>query len=209
MMRYATGLIAVMCLVGCRAPAPSFNAFAPYGTPHVPPPTTGSVGTPNSYYQAPSGLPPAQPSAQPPTTGLPTTPLPTTPLPTTPTGPTAPTLGTPPTTPLPTYGASTETAGMSGVAQASYQQPVDGTRSVLVNGSQGSTTLNLNGMHVNDATGPTEPQAFTPDGTEMVEISQLPPATPTTRSPSVIRVIQPTTTSTSSATSSSGNWQSR
>jgi hypothetical protein len=49
MMRYATGLIAVMCLVGCRAPAPSFNAFAPYGTPHVAPPTTGSVGTPNSY----------------------------------------------------------------------------------------------------------------------------------------------------------------
>jgi hypothetical protein len=118
-------------------------------------------------------------------------------------------LGTQPTTPLPNYGASTGASGNSGVAQASYQQPVDGKRSVLVDGSKSSSTLNLDGMHVNDATQPAEPRAFTPGGSEMVEISQLPPANPTNRSPSQIRVIQPTTTNTSSATSSSGNWQSR
>jgi hypothetical protein len=111
---------------------------------------------------------------------------------------------------MPNYGASTGTTGSSGVAQASYNQPAsNGTRSVLVSGSKGSSSLNLDGMHVNDATQPAEPQAFTPASSGMVEISQLPPATTTNLAPSQIRVIQPTTTNTSSATSSSNSWQAR
>ena len=45
-------------LVGCRAPTPSFNVLAPWGSATVPPPPTGSVGTSADYY-APPTPPPA------------------------------------------------------------------------------------------------------------------------------------------------------
>ena len=214
MLRRASPWIVIMVLAGCRAPAPSFNAFAPYGSPHVPPPTTGSVGTPGSYYQAPATAPSGAPPVQPPTTMSPT-------LGTQPTTSPPSTWGTPPTTTMPptlgtqppTYNGASNQAGptaASGVAQASYQQPATGaSRSVLVSGStSSSSSLQLNGMRVNDGTQPAEPQSFTPASSGLVEISDLPPANPN-QPPTTMRVIQPTTTSTSTATSSSNSWQAR
>ena len=54
MMRCAAALCALLitCVaMGCRAPMPSFNIFAPYGPGRVPPPCTGSYGAPANYYR--------------------------------------------------------------------------------------------------------------------------------------------------------------
>ncbi len=37
-----------LLLLGCRAPTPSMNVFAPYGSATVPPPPTGAIGTPGA-----------------------------------------------------------------------------------------------------------------------------------------------------------------
>ena len=45
----------MLALSGCRAPMPSFDLLAPYGTSRVPPPGTGSIGTGGNYYTPPTG----------------------------------------------------------------------------------------------------------------------------------------------------------
>ena len=54
MKRLAALLTLVTLMAGCRAPMPSFDVLAPYGTTRVPPPATGTMGTPDTYYQAPA-----------------------------------------------------------------------------------------------------------------------------------------------------------
>jgi hypothetical protein len=59
--------LAVTCAValllcGCRAPMPSMNLLAPYGTPRIPPPATGAYGAPKTYYQPPQGPPATAPA---------------------------------------------------------------------------------------------------------------------------------------------------
>jgi hypothetical protein len=63
-MRRSVGTGLALCLmVGCRAPAPTFDPFAPYGPRRVPPPATGSIGESSGYYQPPAQpLPAAPPS---------------------------------------------------------------------------------------------------------------------------------------------------
>lgn len=56
MRRYPAALTLILLLGGCHAPMPSFNMLAPYGTTRVPPPATGSFGSPDTYYQP--SLPP-------------------------------------------------------------------------------------------------------------------------------------------------------
>ena len=54
MTRCAAALCALLIIcvaMGCRAPMPSFNVFAPYGPGRVPPPCTGSYGAPANYYR--------------------------------------------------------------------------------------------------------------------------------------------------------------
>ncbi|MCA9266213.1 MAG: hypothetical protein R3E01_26210 [Pirellulaceae bacterium] len=53
MARRVAVLIAILYLTGCRAPRPSYDPFAVYGPKVVPPPATGTLGQPNSYYQPP------------------------------------------------------------------------------------------------------------------------------------------------------------
>ncbi|MBC8873064.1 MAG: hypothetical protein H8E44_26830 [Planctomycetes bacterium] len=53
---HAALAITVVCLAGCHAPTPSFDLLAPYGSPRVPPPSTGSHGTGGAYYNR-TGLP--------------------------------------------------------------------------------------------------------------------------------------------------------
>ncbi|MBP89848.1 MAG: hypothetical protein CMJ64_24605 [Planctomycetaceae bacterium] len=55
MKRIAIAGIAMLVLSGCRAPMPSFDLLAPYGTSRVPPPGTGTIGTGGTYYTPPSG----------------------------------------------------------------------------------------------------------------------------------------------------------
>ena len=58
-------ILAVLGLVsiGCRAPAPTLDPFAPYGARVIPPPATGSIGSTNGYYQPPpAGIPGAAPA---------------------------------------------------------------------------------------------------------------------------------------------------
>jgi hypothetical protein len=49
--------MAVLVVAGCRAPRPSFNFWAPFGSSRVAPPKTGSYNTPENYY--PNGSVPA------------------------------------------------------------------------------------------------------------------------------------------------------
>ena len=72
MTRYVAIFAVAWMLVGCRAPAPSFDLLAPYGSPTVPPPRTGSIGTAGTYYA------PTTPGTQSPAT-VPTAPTTTTP----------------------------------------------------------------------------------------------------------------------------------
>jgi hypothetical protein len=51
MKRFAAFSALIMLLGGCRAPMPTIDLLAPYGSPRVPPPGTGTYGSPNSYYQ--------------------------------------------------------------------------------------------------------------------------------------------------------------
>lgn len=49
--------MAVLVVTGCRAPRPSFNFWAPFGSSRVAPPQTGSYNNPQNYY--PNGAAPA------------------------------------------------------------------------------------------------------------------------------------------------------
>lgn len=51
MRELATSVAALILLIGCNSPTPSFNLMAPYGGTRVPPPGTGSFARPDSYYQ--------------------------------------------------------------------------------------------------------------------------------------------------------------
>jgi hypothetical protein len=47
-----------LCLMGCYAPAGSYEPYPPYGQPCVPPPPTGAIGTPpGGYYYPYQGSP--------------------------------------------------------------------------------------------------------------------------------------------------------
>ncbi|HJN10450.1 MAG: hypothetical protein QGH33_05280 [Pirellulaceae bacterium] len=63
MKRLSPLLLAMLAFAGCRAPMPSFNLLAPYGSTRIPPPSTGSVA-PDKYYQ------PGSPSTTPVGTGF-------------------------------------------------------------------------------------------------------------------------------------------
>ncbi len=217
MTRYVAIFAVAWMLVGCRAPAPSFDLLAPYGSPTVPPPRTGSIGTAGTYYA------PTTPGTQSPATG-PTAPTTTTPAVAPQSRPAAP--------PVSYMGTSNETlsAGTTSVAQASYQP--GSTRQVHVPATTvteevlppnsttqsgrpttaSSSTLQLNGMRVNDATQLAEPQQFNP-ANEPVNIANLPSAN--ANAPSFLRFINPKS-GTSSGTvtpnppaTSSGTWQTR
>jgi hypothetical protein len=51
MRRLTATVAALILLVGCNSPTPSFNLMSPYGGTRVPPPGTGSFARPDSYYQ--------------------------------------------------------------------------------------------------------------------------------------------------------------
>jgi len=46
-------------IAGCHAPMPAFKPLIPYGPTRIPPPGTGSFGTPDPYYQPPASGEPA------------------------------------------------------------------------------------------------------------------------------------------------------
>ena len=219
MMRCVAIFAIAWLMVGCRAPAPSFNLLAPYGSATVPPPRTGAVGAAGQYYA------PTTPAGQSPAT-VPTAPTTATPA-VVPQSPTA-------APPVSYMGAAHEglSAETTSVAQASYepgstrQSPTPATTvtdDVLppdsttrpdreATGSSSTSTLQLNGMRVNDATQLAEPQRFDP-ASEPVNIASLPNANANT--PSFLRFISPksgTTNGTSApreSTTSSSAWQSR
>lgn len=207
-------------LVGCRAPAPSFDMLAPYGSPTVPPPATGRVGTAGGYY------PPATPS--PPPAGAIPSPSPmTTPLP-------ASTPQSPAVLPPGAYmGASTApytTLSDARVAPASFdaQRFTDGDSPARASGGElvfsplprGGTTgaassLRLNGMRATDATQLGEPHEFMPPRDTLPLLPSAPGGLSTPQS--YLRVIDshqvkaPGTASsvTSEPVVASGSWQSR
>ncbi len=143
MTRYAAILVAAWMLVGCRAPAPSFDVLAPYGSPTVPAPRTGAIGTSGTYYA------PMNQGTQPTATA------PVTPSPQGTTTPTAPPSSQPVAPPSSFMGASDTTlaAGAPDVSMASYQAgathqvPPPATTIMSGPSSQGA---------VADAAGPTE-----------------------------------------------------
>ncbi len=211
----------VLVLVGCRAPTPSMNVFAPYGSATVPPPPTGAIGNSGSYY-APQGSSGAAGQVTSPATG----------------GATGSGVqfqtGTPPASFMGTNNVPTPAVGRPAVAQASFepgttagtnlsQATADSTLSSSStplppgNSSHSSSTLKLNGMRVNDATTSTEPQQFTPS-TAPINIADLPPAN-ASQTPSFLRILNsrssgvaapPVAANTGAAASQpTGTWQTR
>ena len=225
MARYVTILIAACLLVGCRAPTPSFNVLAPYGSPTVPPPRTGAVGTAGQYYaptapagQSPAALPATAPVGSPQSV------------------PAAPPAAPPAVPPVSYMGAVQDdlTDQAVPVAQASYEPgstladslpattvsddplPIDTLAQADEAATSSPSTLQLAGMRVNDATQVAEPRPFTPTE-EPVHLASR--STTSVSTPSFLRFISPKS-GTSSQTSApaqspaqspapSSTWQSR
>lgn len=216
MMRVVGLLVAGLFLAGCRAPTPSFNVLAPWGSETVPPPPTGSVGTSADYYAPPtpppatSGGGSAAPNAGSPSGSNRSS---------SPSGSSSATgaqlqTGSPPRTFMGTE--NTFTASSGGVVPAAYTwndavspKVAQASRSTSV-----SSPLPLHGMPVNDATmaeGPNAPSNGTP-----VNLSQLPDASHIASS---VRTITPgasnaarggaASTHSRSATASRDAWQPR
>jgi len=179
-------LLVLVAALGCRAPMPAFNPLAPYGSTRVPPPATGNVNQPNSYY-SPTGQPASgQPTlTTPPRTGYPANP-PGNGWSAQPSPPTTTTASASQTT-LPS--ASVVPAPASGVALASYpaavvpppEKPSSSAPVTMNSTSSDAAALRLRGMPVNDATRQ-EPQPFLPSG-QVIDITELPDPPPPIRLP--------------------------
>ena len=169
---------AVLCLVvvGCNTPRPSFNPFAGYGSPRVPPPGTGSYAAPNDYYPnitVPNGS--ASRNTSLPPIGNTTLPI----------GNEWQPAGTSTTPDLKSSAAviGSGAINQNGVAQTTYDQSLRNAPNPLIERSSFTsiaapqvvipTGSQLNPMQVNDATGQTQPQPFVARG-NLVEMSQLP-----------------------------------
>lgn len=203
--------------LGCRAPAPSFDMLAPYGSPTVPPPRTGAVGTGGTYYA------PAAPNAQPSATNPSNTTSPAV-LPSV----AAPSSAQPVAPPVSHMGGSTDALSdtATDVAHASYEPGSTSRANSLATTvtddvlppsptppvSDSSSALQLNGMRVNDATRLDEPKQFSPPS-EPINIANLPSAN--SNAPAFLRFISPKSTTgggtgtPTPATPPSGAWQAR
>lgn len=226
MARYVAILITACLLVGCRAPTPSFNVLAPYGSPTVPPPRTGTVGTAGQYY-APTA-PAVQSPAAPPAT-LPAT----APVDSSQSFPAAPPAATPPAAPPVSYMGAVQdglTDQAVPVAQASYELgstgadslpaamvsddplPIDTLMQADEPTASSPSTLQLAGMRVNDATQLAEPRPFTPTE-EPVRLASR--STTSASTPSFLRFISPKagissqTPASAQSPAPSSEWQSR
>lgn len=170
MKRMAVSMLMLLMGVGCRAPMPTFNPLAPYGSTRVPPPSTGSLQAPTSYYNPSSQ--PASGTVSPPTLTAP---------------PRTGFQASPPTGNA--SGAAATSSPNQSVTLASHEMPVATAAVVQPSGSvstsgasSNANTLRLRGMPVNDATRPQEPAPFVPSG-QMLDISQLPDPPTTIRLP--------------------------
>ncbi len=229
-MRFVVLLLATILFAGCRSAGPGAS---PFGATRVPPPSTGSYGAPNSYYQTPS-----QPSTQPYGALLGDT---STSLAGSPTSRSADISASEPTglnwqaagsrnssvTIDQTAALGTGLSAQSNVAparfnsQASINTP-SSSGSIDNTSASGTTYSNsiaqLNGMRVNDATLLAEPARFTPDN-RLIEITQLPPSTQPINGTNSLSSTSTTSassaggslTATADASSSSGQlrWRSR
>jgi hypothetical protein len=204
MMRYVLIVVLSAGVIGCRAPAPSLDVLAPYGSAVVPPPGTGTVGTLGNYYGAPN-----------PGAAAPTAPLATPPQ----------NLSPPPASAAP----GPAPVAPSGVAPASYQSDATRVTAPLSGGSpldgellptdssprpavDDSNPLRLNGMPVNDATAYEEPSSLPAAGSTTGTAGQSPTGG---NAPSFLRFINPkpvpaaSTAAAPVAPPTSGAWQAR
>lgn len=205
MFRSAAIVVICVSFMGCRAPKPSMNVFAPYGSSRVPPPATGSMTNPNAYYQPPNGAPPAQAPTQTPAGAT-----------------TAPSLGSPvPAGSTPGFlGASQEPTPADPsqpVALAAFEVEAtdDGSTHANAATAEGEleplpaqsisantgSTLNLRGMPVNDATNVGDPR-----GTSEQEEQAVVAKSETARSPSLLKIINRRSASTETRDSA---WETR
>lgn len=189
---FLMGASALFGLTGCHAPKPSFNFLAPYGSPTVPPPPTGAVGTSPDYYASPQsssgkqeGGTPAPPNAGSSSapSGQSSESAPNTPSNTPGTSRESGTrlqMGAPPGRFMGTENRS-DSGGEEreyGVKPASYQAGTPSSRARLSDDSRstGSSTLKLDAMPVNEATSATP--AATASNAEPTRLSELPDASP-------------------------------
>jgi hypothetical protein len=210
MKRVAFVFLLSFAFVGCRAPMPSANLLAPYGSKCVTPPPTGSINASGNYY-----TPATTPSSTVPFgTGFRQTPnnrwsnL------------DEPNATRVASTNSPAAQRDASTSKVIGaedldVALTSHQTPatvvpattiIERTGPIRIVQSDSRSVAavpRLRGMTVTDATQSREPRQFNPTG-RVVAISELPDAPATTRTTSV----QPAS-HTSQGTALSGGWQSR
>lgn len=199
---FLMGASALFGLTGCHAPKPSFNFLAPYGSPTVPPPPTGAVGTSPGYYASPqsSSGNQAGKTPTPSNAGSSSAPsnhssesAPNTPSNTPGTSRESGTrlqMGAPPGRFMGTENRS-DSGGEErehGVKPASYHAgpPSSGARLSDNSRSTGSSTLKLDAMPVNDATSTT--RTATDSNAEPTRLSDLPDAS---RISSSLRTVTP------------------
>lgn len=159
MTRYVWLLVLSAALFGCRAPAPSLDILAPYGSAVVPPPGTGTVGTLGNYYgapgtgmAAPTSVPPSPASVPPQGLSPPPGAVPPTPEPVAPSG-VAPASFQPA---APVSFESVQSDPLRVIAPVASAVPVDAERptanSFTEPAHDDSNPLRLDGMPINDAT---------------------------------------------------------
>jgi hypothetical protein len=209
MKRFAA-LPMLLLLAGCQSQTPSLdsvNWLAPYGTTRVPPPSTGSYGKPNTYYQPQSQasasvnstsdepigtgvLASNNASAQQPTPARRDTDESTDRVALT-------------SAQSDTRRNESESVRLASAERLDSDEPP--VRIVESTGASSSSASRLKGMRVNDVTRPAEPERFEPSG-QLVDISQLPrPTRPVRPAPASANG----SASGSTSVSSGANWQSR
>jgi hypothetical protein len=223
MTRYIVLLVVLASVSGCQGQGqwPSVNLLAPYGPTRIPPPSTGTYGQPDTYYQ-PSPQP-AAPQTQPSVSTSPVS-----------RGrPGQPTLAAVETRThaeaaqpeeeaarKPSGFRSTSPSDTSRVRLASAERTYDAEaplRIVEPRAERSADAIELRGMHVNDATKPAEPGRFVAPA-RMADISQLPPATRSVSTPAETRLApksfpkpkaQPTGSSSGEERTTTGGWRVR
>ncbi|QDU95042.1 hypothetical protein [Lignipirellula cremea] len=160
-------VFATCLLLGCKAPTPEFNPFAGYGSPRVPPPATGAYGRPDAYYPGGQTAPAAVPQG---TTSI---------------GPlNSQVVGSGVALASAETGPQWRPAGV--VQPAMHTAPVSpnapgvnyATQPAAFSVPGGSTSLNLSGMHVNDATQMTSANAPPASNQRIIQFNQAPTQSP-------------------------------
>jgi hypothetical protein len=192
MWRYLAVVACLASVSGCQSPG-CYNPFAT-GT-RVPPPPTGSYGTPNTYYQPGSPAPPAGALPQ----GFRSSSAPT--------GQWTSARDDKENALSPATSLTAQASSTQSNAPSAAGQSISSTLTPAASATARTASPRLNGMPVNEIRASSEPRLFTPDG----PLTRLMPSDAPVGTG--LRPVQPAVARQSTGTASqpvtSASWQSR